>query len=173
MVCGLKWKTCDCPWFNLPPEIRGGVEGFLVPGLAFPPPPPPPPPGVRNRGWNFGMPPPPPPPPNPLPPLDLGDQTGDPGDLIDLLGSWPGTRHQRRRRPSPPEPLSPEDQEAADEELARRLQEQEIEDLGGDEDAASSHRRRVNRRARGLTREPRVYEIGEDAVLREVRLEES
>lgn len=32
MICGAKWKTCDCPWFNTPPDANP------FGGLPFPPP---------------------------------------------------------------------------------------------------------------------------------------
>ncbi|KAF2097372.1 hypothetical protein NA57DRAFT_57963 [Rhizodiscina lignyota] len=34
MICGLKWKTCDCPWFNTPPD----AEDMPFGGMLFPPP---------------------------------------------------------------------------------------------------------------------------------------
>ncbi|EPS36982.1 hypothetical protein H072_9425 [Dactylellina haptotyla CBS 200.50] len=41
MICGLKWKTCECPWFNFPPEEddapapRLNGDGRLVDDLAW------------------------------------------------------------------------------------------------------------------------------------------
>ncbi len=112
--------------------------------------------------------PPPPPPPlsfldrrdTPLSSLNLGDMPWFAND------EWP---MHRRRRTLPVEPLSPQEQEAADEELARRLQAQEILDTGTgpmDDDVAQLARRRANRRARGtvyaVTGGDAVYEVRED-----------
>jgi hypothetical protein len=175
MVCGGKWKTCDCPWFNLPPDL--GVDGFLIPGgQDFPPlplwqrigdiPPPPPPPPLNFRDGR-DMPPPPPPPLNfrdrrhiPLDSLNLGDMS--------RFANYERPRHRRRSTLSA-EPLSPQEQEAADEELARRLQAQEIIDTGTgpiDDADAQLARRRASRRARrtvyAVTGDDAVYELGED-----------
>ncbi|KAF3289242.1 hypothetical protein TWF970_011610 [Orbilia oligospora] len=41
MICGAKWKTCECPWFNFPPEEddapppRLNENGHLVDDLAW------------------------------------------------------------------------------------------------------------------------------------------
>ncbi|KAK6357963.1 hypothetical protein TWF730_007319 [Orbilia blumenaviensis] len=41
MICGAKWKTCECPWFNFPPEEddapppRLDENGHLVDDLAW------------------------------------------------------------------------------------------------------------------------------------------
>jgi hypothetical protein len=175
MVCGQKWKTCDCPWFNLPPELGDlppelGVERFLVPG-GFPPPPPPPPP-LNIRIGDL-----PPPPPLlegfegflngvanrngiPLPFRDRRDMPLDPlnpGDLFrpsDLLRP-----REQRRRTMPAVPLSSREQEAADEEMARRLQDQEYVtgDLMAVVDDLAAERRRASRRHRR-----RVYDITDD-----------
>lgn len=167
MVCGQKWKTCDCPWFNLPPDL--GVDGFLDPNQALPLLPldirignlPPPPPllegfenflSPRHRQLPFrdrrDM---------PLDPLNPGD-IFRPADL--------GRPRERRRRTMPAVPLSSREQEAADEALARRLQDQEFQaDEVGDGDAELRRRatRRQRRRVYAVAGDGEMLEIGDDA----------
>jgi hypothetical protein len=92
----------------------------------------------------------------------------NPGDIFrspDLERST-----HRRRRTLPAEPLSPQEQEAADEVLARRLQEQELRDAvpgaDNDHDAAAQQRRRASRRARrnvyAVTGDDAIHELGEN-----------
>lgn len=119
-VCGEKWKTCDCPWFNVPPEgqallpwedlFRIDVRRFRIPG-GDELPPPPPPPGFRDRRDM---------------PLDLLN-------LPDIFMPPDIPRRPRRREREPQEdrnrPAQDErrTQEAEDEALARRLQDEEID----------------------------------------------
>jgi len=74
---------------------------------------------------------------------------------------------ERRRRTMPAAPLSSREQEAADEALARRLQDQEYEvadGLGGIADLATAVRRRASRRERrrvyAVTDDDQVYQVG-------------
>ena len=174
MVCGQKWKTCDCPWFNLPPEL--GVDGFLDPGQALPLPPldirigdlPPPPPLLEgfehflNPRSNRRD--------GPIPFRDRRDMPLDPLNPGDLFRPENlGRPRERRRRTVPAVPLSSREQEAADEALARRLQDQEYRAIGdqgrGEDDAAAQLRRRASRRERrrvyAVTADDELYEIQE------------
>lgn len=171
MVCAKKWKTCDCPWFNLPTELN--VDNFRMP-FGFPGGMPPAPPMGRRGGNGWQLPPvrafdnlpPPPPPPGamglPPPPRAFRDRRGDPFNPLDLprflepdLGAT--MRPQvRRTRPMPAsDHLDRDEQEAADADLARQLQEQELgANLDEEDDFASSERRQRIRRARR-----RVYAV--------------
>ncbi|OBT64231.1 hypothetical protein VE03_06865 [Pseudogymnoascus sp. 23342-1-I1] len=88
MLCGLKWKTCACPWFNYDNIADNDRLGHMRVPMPHPPPPPgafpgvhipppPRPPRLRRRGpddlaggmrgLDINAPPPPPPPPAPAP----------------------------------------------------------------------------------------------------------
>lgn len=152
MVCAKKWKTCDCPWFNLPPELN--VDQFRMP-FGFPgdvPPhlmprrgdnrlPPPPPPGAMRlppphfRGGP--VPPPPPPPPGimnlPPPPPPLRDRRDHPLGPLESptffepeFGASMRPRNRRARAMSAGDDMGRDAQEEADAALARQLQEQEL-----------------------------------------------
>lgn len=41
MICGLKWKTCNCPWFNYDAVAADRLNHMQVPEEQPPPPPPP------------------------------------------------------------------------------------------------------------------------------------
>lgn len=131
-VCGEKWKTCDCPWFNVPPEgqaplpwedfFRVDIRRFRIPGGDELPPPPPPPVFRDRRDM-------------PLDPLNLPDIFRPPNMPRPPDMPRPPAppmrptrrereRRQERNRQAPDERLT---QEAQDEALARRLQEQEID----------------------------------------------
>ncbi|KIW08527.1 uncharacterized protein PV09_01417 [Verruconis gallopava] len=157
MLCAQKWKTCDCPWFNVPPEF--GVEEFLDPGQGFPAAP------LDLRIGNLHPPPPPPPPPvlpgflldtNPLPQLlppnpfrDRRDMPFDPLNPGDIFRPPRVDRSRNhRRRTFPAIPLTSQEQETADEELARQLQEQELtgRDTENDDDR-TRRQRRANRQS--------------------------
>jgi hypothetical protein len=163
MVCGSKWKTCDCPWFNLPPDLMRGNE-FMMPG-GFPPAP---------NGMPGFLP--PPPPPGPPPFVDGRDIPFDPLNPPPMFippGLPPPPRPRPRRAmtmPAPNETPGRDAQEAADEVLARQLQEQELDedlhmmnhlrvenDADIYEDPTSQARRRAARRARA-----RVYVVTDD-----------
>ncbi|KFY82353.1 hypothetical protein V498_08618, partial [Pseudogymnoascus sp. VKM F-4517 (FW-2822)] len=99
MLCGLKWKTCACPWFNYENIDDNDRLGHMRVPMPHPPPPQPPgadpgvnavhipppprPPRLRRRGPNglaWGMmgldinaPPPPPPPPPPPAPVPMAE----------------------------------------------------------------------------------------------------
>jgi hypothetical protein len=145
MVCGSKWKTCDCPWFNLPPEILR-VHDYLIPGNG---PHPPYPPFMDRRDM-------------PLDPLNVPAMFRPPD-----LPPPPRPRARRARTmPGPNETPGREAQEAADEALARQLQEQELDTdfqvvnfqvIPVEEDRNNRSRQRAARRARR-----RVYAITED-----------
>lgn len=176
MVCGQKWKTCDCPWFNLPPDL--GVEGFLLPG-GFQPPPPLPPLPLDIRIGDL----PPPPPPLlegfetflngvatrngiPLPFRDRRDMPLDPLNPGDIFRPLDLDRvRERRRRTIPAVPLSSREQEAADEAMARRLQDQEyaVPDIMSAVDDLADERRRAGRRHRR-----RIYAVTEEDEVRDL-----
>lgn len=151
MVCGSKWKTCDCPWFNLPPEILR-VNDYLIPDNRLPPPPPPPP-FMDRRDM-------------PLDPLNVPAMFRPP-DLMMMRPPPPRPRPRRARTmPGANESPGREAQEAADEVLALQLQEQELGDdfqiaefqaIPEVEDEYGRSRQRAARRARR-----RVYAITED-----------
>ncbi|KAE9978578.1 hypothetical protein EG328_001399 [Venturia inaequalis] len=171
MVCAKKWKTCDCPWFNLPPELN--VNNFRMP-FGFPGDMPPPVPMGRrgDNQWQVpirGLHNLPPPPPGgmglPPPPPPFRDRRDDPFDPLELpaffepdFGATMRSR-ARRARPPPANDLADRDeQEAADADLARQLQEQELgTTLDEEDDFASNERRQRARRARR-----RVYAVTED-----------
>lgn len=163
MVCGSKWKTCDCPWFNLPPEILR-VEDFLIPG-DFPQNTndmPPPPPAFRDRRDM------------PFDPLNVPD-IFRPRDLNQPRPSR--VRIRRNRTDSvTQEEASREEQEAADEALARQLQDQELgtnihstpELTPEDDDPVIRARQRTARRARrrvfAMAEENNIYEVDERSI---------
>lgn len=75
----------------------------------------------------------------------------------------------------PAVPLSSQEQEAADEALARRLQEQELNEAGATadlDDADLQLRRRASRRQRrrvyAVTEDEGVYQVGENGEERQV-----
>jgi hypothetical protein len=187
MVCAKKWKTCDCPWFNLPPELN--VDQFRMPfGFPgdLPPPPmlrrgdnrflPPPPPGAMRLPpppFRDGpIPPPPPPPPgimNLPPPLPFfRDRRDDPSEIPTFyepeFGATMRPRNRRTRPMSAGDDMGRDAQEEADAALARQLQEQELGthigrlDLGDDDDDSEYSDRRL--RARRARR--RVYAVTDD-----------
>ncbi|TLD37419.1 zinc knuckle containing protein [Venturia nashicola] len=176
MVCAKKWKTCDCPWFNLPQELN--VENARMP-FGFPgdmPPRPPHPNGRRvENQWQAlplrvlgNLPAPPPPPPFRDGRDDLFDSLELPTFLEPILGATMRPR-ARRARPAPTsDHADREEQEAADADLARQLQEQELgTTLNEEDDFASSERRQRARRARR-----RVYAVTEDNNIHRLEEEE-
>ncbi|KAF2432780.1 hypothetical protein EJ08DRAFT_647875 [Tothia fuscella] len=150
MVCGSKWKTCDCSWFNVPPDILN-INNFMLPG--------------QPQAWGVA-----PPPPPPFDFLDRRDVPLDPMNLPDMfrppdLPPLPRPRTRRARTiPGIDAAPSREAQEAADEALARQLAEQDLLGEGSplvepsnDLPAEERSRHRAARRARR-----RVYAINED-----------
>lgn len=124
-VCGEKWKTCDCPWFNVPAEgeARAPWEDFFRVDVR------------RYRVHDRRLPMVDLPPLPPLPAMGFRDRRGDPLDPLDLPDMFrpfgvPPVRPERPRRPIRPNRLSDVEsrprQEDGDEALARQLQEQEI-----------------------------------------------
>lgn len=166
MICGLKWKTCDCPWFNLPPDVLR-VNDYLIPPL-------PPLPMDMRHGWG-PVPPIIPLPPLPTPPgfMDGRDIPMDPMNLPPMFAPpglpQPPRPRARRARTTPGSNETPgrETQEAADEAFARQLQDQEFHDpiqmmrnlAVAHEDYVVQHRQRAARR----DRRRRVYAVTEDA----------
>jgi len=184
-LCGAKWKSCECPWFNVPPDQQApnpwvdffpvDVRRYRVPdGGAVPPPPPPLPYMFRDRR---DMPldplnppymfrpadiprPPPPPSGRPRSRRYRREQSTEQGQQVD----------QQQRRT----------QEAEDEAMARRLQEQEIdaglgfgdlnlyESRSGRDGAARRERRRRRQTATqdddNWQDKLRPIEVGEGAV---------
>jgi hypothetical protein len=155
-LCGKKWKTCDCPLFNVPAESDPGQRQQQHPvlvdfermfriyddGNALPipppplpppllPPPPPPPPLLR--------PPPPPPPllrPPPPPPTAVPAVQLDPMNVPEIFippdlplppaRSRRQYHHHRREQGHIGLEQQQREQEATDEALAQLLQEHEI-----------------------------------------------
>jgi len=119
MICGLKWKSCNCPWFNyeaveedrlrhmqIPQDIPfpflpfGDLPNLDLNGAAARPPwmPPlgPPGGGPPRHFPRFPPPPPPPPPPQPGPPPPVWDG---------------GNQDPERERPPPPQAYDEEETE--------------------------------------------------------------
>jgi len=184
-LCGVKWKTCECPWFNVPPDQQApmpwadffpvDVRRYRVPDDGAVPMPPPPLPHIfrdrrdmpldpLNPPYMFRPPDIPLPPPQPVRPTRSRryrrDQLTEEGQQVD----------QQQRQT----------QEAEDEAMARRLQEQEInaglgfgdlnlhENRSGRDAAARRERRR---RRQTATQDDdnwqdrlRPIEVGEGAV---------
>jgi len=166
MVCAKKWKTCDCPWFNLPPDMN--IDNFRIPFPLGIPPPPPPFGFPRNHN---PLPPPLPRPPPAFPPM-LRDQRDEPFNSAPVMFQPPPPplgrpRPSRRARPMPAANIDGRDaQEAADEALARQMQDDEELGTGVqalhnltlvDEDDDGGLRERRARRARR-----RIHVVNED-----------
>ncbi|QDS75519.1 hypothetical protein FKW77_005181 [Venturia effusa] len=177
MVCAKKWKTCDCPWFNLPPELNmdNFQMHFGLPGDMLQPHAPLLPLGRRGgSGWHFparGLDDPPPPLPPPVamglppPPRPFRNRREDPFAPPELptffetdFGATMRPRVRQARASPASDRVDLDEQEAADADLARQLQEQELgTNLDGDDDLADNERRQRARRARR-----RVYAVIEN-----------
>ncbi|OBT95237.1 hypothetical protein VE01_07600 [Pseudogymnoascus verrucosus] len=96
MLCGLKWKTCACPWFNYDNIADNDRLGHMRIPMPHPPPQPPgafPDPGVIHIPF--------PPPPQPRPPR-LRRQNQD-----DLVRGMRGLDIDPAAPPAPPPPAPP------------------------------------------------------------------
>ena len=197
-LCGVRWKTCDCPWFNVPPDqqapppwedfFRVDVRRYRIHDDIPLPPPPPPPPMFRDRR---DMPLDPLRPPDIFRPADIPAPPPPPPPPMPIDGPARMRRYRRERR-AQEEQQGRDDQqadddqrrvqEAEDEALALRLQEQEIDsglglgDLNlrdGSPERIRAARRERRRRRQAATLDDdfwqdrlRPIEVGEGAVER-------
>ncbi|KAF2396243.1 hypothetical protein EJ06DRAFT_249700 [Trichodelitschia bisporula] len=129
MLCGLQWKSCDCPWFNLPEDNEGDNGG----PQPAPPAPPAPPRPQRERA-----------PGAPLGPLDVPD-IWRPFEMLRPRARW-----AQMGAANAPDPAAAQ---RDDEALARQVQAMEIgaEVTGAEAEALTlgdEAARRRRRRAR-------------------------
>lgn len=140
MLCGSKWKTCECPWFNyahLDDDDR--LQNMRVPepyvvvehdAAGAAPPPPRPPPNARPDQYAV-------PPPRQAHPVYVQEERPAAASRADRM-SYAGGRDLDRER----------ERELEDEMLARRLQSEFLVDTAGRSRAGGSIHRRHHHRHR-------------------------